>query len=85
MSGHSGEEEEERLEDVSVKVFCRLHWTEAIINMQRHLHTTAMIRDVSSWTIKFPKVPLARLILRTSCTCIINHSVSIMKKSLLHC
>lgn len=76
--------EEERLKDVSVKVFCRLHWTEAIINMQPHLHATAMIRDVSSWTIKFPKVPLARLTLRTSCTCILNHSVSVRAKSLLH-
>ena len=52
-----------------LKVCWRFHETEAIINMQWHMHTSKMIPDASSWIIKFPKVPFIHRLLRVP-----NHS-----------
>lgn len=52
------------------------HETEAIINMQWHMHTSKMILDASSWIIKFPKVPFAHRILRAATASLMNHSCS---------
>lgn len=56
-----------------LKVYWLFHETEAIINMQWHMHTSKMILDASSWIIKFPKVPFAHCILRAATTALMNH------------
>ena len=59
-----------------LKVCWCFHETEAIINMQWHMHTSKMILDASSWNIKFPKVPFAHCILRAATASHMNHSGS---------
>lgn len=56
-----------------LKVCCRFHETEAIINMQWHMHTSKMISDASSWIIKFPKVPFTHCVLRAATAPLMNH------------
>lgn len=66
----------EKIKLSPLKVCWRFHETEAIINMQWHMHTSKMILDASSWIIKFPKVPFAHRILRAATTSLMNHSGS---------
>lgn len=64
----------EKIKLSPLKVCWCFHETEAIINMQWHMHTSKMILDASSWIIKFPKVPFAHCILRATTVSLMNHS-----------
>lgn len=56
----------EKIKLSPLKVCLRFQETEAIINMQWHMHTSKMVLDASSRIIKSPKVPFAHRILRAA-------------------